>query len=353
VLSDASRYVLVKLALRAHKWHRMLGSARCIGNYVKDVGDGSSDAPIRAALDQLCGKRPLEPYTWVVDDVSKDQWTTLLASERASADAMYRKEPTKPARKAAITPDRPRRFRKKRPSGPPPLPSQIIDLTFDEEEDIKPIIKDLLPTLNTSPFAPEREPKRPIDLALPSPLSSPASRVQKDTRNDATSAQECGNTVDTAAFVESNPTLPELLGILSGAELKQIAREYKLKTIGNVCVSHEIVSRQPDLYHALQTSELVNALLTQVGHETPLTNCPKKVQTTLSFTRRNRVTLASQADHLRERVLQLTGICVRLSNFAVNFFRRLNDVYYRKYVHLTLSSLHVLIVRTALCTPRR
>lgn len=120
---------------------------------------------------------------------------------------------------------------------------------------------------------------------------------------------------------------------------------------------HEIESRQPDLYHEFQTSELVNALLTQVGHNIPLADSPQKVQTTLSFTRGNRVTLASQADHLRKRVLQLTGICVRLSDFAVNFFRRLNDVYYRKYVYdncIFCTNIHCIqssMYTTTLMTP--
>jgi hypothetical protein len=77
-------------------------------------------------------------------------------------------------------------------------------------------------------------------------------------------------------------------------------------------------------------SDIVEALLAQVGSKPSKPDTPRKpLQTTLQFVS-GKPRLAKQADHLRDRVIKTIGSCFRLHDSIVSLFRRINVVYFRK-----------------------
>jgi hypothetical protein len=281
---DASRYLLVKMALRTHKWHRLLGNGLCLAKYAKEVGDGSGDACIRAALSQISGEVTLGRTPWMVEDLSDDQWANLLTAERLNAATLFPPPgPTQITQRLENTPTRRKSRlarRKPRVSVPVPAGVEIIDLTSDvEDEDITPMVVDE-PTATSSDVEMEIKqgnsisgqdqpiassstvhPLPPTDTgssssdiktedteqALPQavvaaaptaypipPISSPPNVVPPKSENALSSLP---NACFSFGTVTIHASLRDLLEMLSGTELRQLARDNKLRVSGNVSQS--------------------------------------------------------------------------------------------------------------------
>ncbi|KAF9817812.1 hypothetical protein IEO21_03154 [Rhodonia placenta] len=132
-----------------------------------------------------------------------------------------------------------------------------------------------------------------------------------------------GPDYSTFALDESHADLRELLECLGLDELKNIAKQMKLKTSG----------------HHGRRDELVNALLASTSAQRTLPfaspvsakgkgkgRADRFIQTTLSFGTGGRRT---QADRLREIVVKHLGKCIKLKEDVVRLFRRVNLVYLR------------------------
>jgi hypothetical protein len=241
-LADPARFLLAKLALRSPKWHRLLGSKLSLSSYARELGGDLG--VVQAGLAQLCGLTDLETRCWVVQDVTPADWLDMIAADvarhRTSTTAADTTTTKKRAGKAAAQP---------------------IDLTQDSDEE--PASHDATmrpPALTTRSISPIRQgsseagPSRvKQEPSSPPPPYSPPVKME-----DIKTEQQLGTAmhIDPRAPVpipkpEAVPplsprravfaldvrkaSLEDLLGVLSGPELKKLAKEQKLKLKGTVC----------------------------------------------------------------------------------------------------------------------
>jgi hypothetical protein len=239
--ADPARFLLAKLVLRSPKWHRLRGGPRTLAAYARELG-GSSGA-VRAGLRQLCGRAPLGDHAWAVQDVPPAEWLDMIAADVAKYDA----DTAAPA------------------SAKKKAKSNIVDLTVDSDDEGGPPDEDVPmrppPRPPTSSVVikreqPEAGPSRiklepttppPTYLAAPTrvkieceepTLEGPvqtAARLENPERKQARQASP-PHPPRNASFAQDDnvASLEDLLSVLSGSELKTLARDHKLKATGKV-----------------------------------------------------------------------------------------------------------------------
>jgi hypothetical protein len=242
-----------------------LGGAHALTNYSKEIGDGFDDAPIRAAIAQICGQIPLGPGHWVVDDVQKEDWGPLLMAERADAARLFPKEEPRATPKFRLTSMNKIRLRKlRRPRKRVKLSdahnkSEVIDLTLDEEDEPSTAVDSLeteLANIKSEPADSALE-----DILVPGPsttktdpveVSTPTSELPRPSSSSAYPSPPASSPpVPSGIKPDPEPgplpeafgnfgacvddaSLSDLLGVLTVPELKNLAQEYKIRASGRV-----------------------------------------------------------------------------------------------------------------------
>jgi hypothetical protein len=199
------------------------------------------------------------------------------------------------------------------PMRPPPRPPTSSVVIKREQPEAGPSRIKLEPTTPPPTYlaAPTRVKIECEEPTLEGPAQT-AARLENPERKQARQASP-PHPPRNASFAQDDnvASLEDLLSVLSGSELKTLARDHKLKATGKV--AYMVLTFGPAADDRLtQNSDIITALLDSVGkgRDASAEKPKKQLQSTLQFGKDGQFrSLGRQAERLRARVLQLVGPC--------------------------------------------
>jgi hypothetical protein len=192
----------------------------------------------------------------MVEPMPLESWGPRMAAERADAAMRFDKAQTPKDSKPRPVPPSTWWMRKPAKKSSPPDPDEVIDLTGADDDNANTNLIDELknepldenissssaPHVGITLAPPAAVKAEPVDPSMPAAGPSSSLLAQVDTEVGSSSQiklepqASLASEPDMANFgaTDSDATLPDLLGILSNGELKDLSREHKLRANGTV-----------------------------------------------------------------------------------------------------------------------